>query len=142
MNRYLEILYIQKDNYLIKLKEYKDYIFIFAILFRPYNYLIKNINIKQKYIEVFNILDNEFYNNIMMYDYYKEKNYKFLLQRNIDDNKRLKDNDNLSICIICLETIDYNIKVLLCIVCNKYIGHIECVKESINIINKCPYCNS
>jgi hypothetical protein len=142
MNKYLDLLDLQKDNYLIKLTEYKDFKYIFAILFRPFNYLIKNDDIKNKYIELFNILDDIFYNNIMLYDYYKEKSYKFLLQRNIDDNKRLKNNDNINICIICLEPIDTNVKLILCIICNKYIGHINCIKESVNKLNKCPYCNS
>ena len=79
-------------------------------------------------------------NEDSIYDSHNNK-YKFLLQRAIDNKKKLKDSDDNTICVICLEQIPDNDKLILCVLCNKYIGHSTCVATSYRAIPKCPYCN-
>jgi hypothetical protein len=124
----------------LRLLEWKNFHFIFAIVFRPYNYMLKNNDLKERELELFNLLDTKFYNPIMKYDSYNGT-YKFLLHRIEEDEecKKLKDEDGRVICIVCLE--DLNGKAIYCISCKKYIGHMECIKKSATIYKKCPYCN-
>ena len=151
--RLLEIHYFKRDfdaylefannniNILIKFKNYTQYEYIFAILFRLFNYMLKNQDVQNKYPELFNIFDTLFYNSIMVYDSHNN-NYKFLLQRMTDEHRKLKDSEDNTICVICLEQLEDSSKIALCIYCNKYIGHRNCVTESYKLYNKCPYCNT
>ena len=123
-----------------KLLEWKQFEFLFVILFRPYNCMLKEPELKERELDLFNILDTKFYNAIMKYDSHNGY-YKFLLHRIEEDDecKKLKDEEGRVICVVCLD--DLVGKSILCVSCNKYIGHPECIKKSASIYQKCPYCN-
>lgn len=126
-------------NIINNFNNWKDMKYIYAILYRAFVYILKN-NKQKEYTILFYSLDTTFYNNIMYYDSLKNKyKYKFLLQRIEDDSKKLKNDEDKTICIICLEEIEG--KIVYCLSCKKYIGHIDCVQKSTIIYSKCPYCN-
>ena len=136
------LIKFMEDNmeYTMQLLDWRNMDFIFAIVFRAYNYLLKNEGIKDKHIDFFNLLDTKFYNLIMRYDSYLRE-FKFLLRRveEDDDNKRLKDEEGRVICIVCLE--DLTGKSIKCVRCEKYIGHPACITKCVAGYKKCPYCN-
>ena len=62
-DKYLE--FADKNiNLLINFKKYTDYEFIFAILFRLFNYMLKNNNIKNQYATLYNVFDIDFYKRL------------------------------------------------------------------------------
>ena len=138
-----ELLQFLEDNieFTRKMANYQHMKFIFAILFRAFAYMIKSSDSKKKHSLLYEVLDTTFFNPIMKYDSFNNK-YSFLLHRIEEDNeeqKRLKDSDDKTICVICLDNLCG--KVILCISCNKYVGHPDCIKKSAEIYKKCPYCN-
>jgi DNA-directed RNA polymerase subunit RPC12/RpoP len=63
------------------------------------------------------------------------------------NTKMLKDSENRSMCLICLENIERSrITIVECINCNKYISHVLCMYNYIlhqletDQLIKCPYC--
>jgi len=137
-----KLIKFMQDNigHTMELFNWRNYHFLFAIVFRPYNYMLKNAGCRQKYNEFFELLDTKFYNAIMLYDSYNNY-YKFLLHRVDEDDecKKLKDEDGRIICVVCLE--DLHGKSIYCICCKKYVGHPDCIKKCATIYKKCPYCN-
>jgi hypothetical protein len=77
----------------------------------------------------------------MFYDSFN-KSYKFLIHRiefEKDENKKLKNSEDKTICVVCLEELDG--KTIYCVSCNKYVGHQHCINQSLAFYPKCPHCN-
>ena len=72
-----------------------------------------------------------------------QKLAKKMAMQNYAENARcLKNEDNVSICSICIEKLSD--KIILCLACDKYIGHKDCIDKYIAKANdneiKCPNC--
>jgi hypothetical protein len=106
--------------------------------------IIIDIIILYGHIKLSEILNDLFFNDIQLYNTNINKS-NIILQKPLSITRKLLDSDNNAICIICLDNlIDNSIEnnyTYLCLNCNKYVGHKECIEECLKIINKCPYCN-
>jgi hypothetical protein len=145
----LNILHYQKKNKeLIKL--INDNLSIIKIinnnnvLSKRIIFIIIDIILLYGHIVLSELLNNLFFNDIQLYNANINKK-KILLQKPISITRKLLDSDNNAICIICLDNlVDTNIEnnyTYLCLNCNKYVGHKECIEKYLNVLNKCPYCN-
>jgi len=57
------------------------------------------------------------------------------------DPKRILDDNNQFVCIVCLEAItDPNIPVIECLSCHHYISHVRCFDQWHRIEPRCMYC--
>jgi hypothetical protein len=112
--------------------------------------LFKNDNVLKNIIPILLNVINYNYNNdlteILKELYYNEfqiyiaklHNKILVCQNPVSITRTIYDNLNKSVCLICLDEYNNN-KVVLCLNCNKYIGHFECINEIKN--PKCLYCN-
>jgi len=92
---------------------------------------IKNLTfLKEKVKSV-----NDIINLIQKFD------FEIIKTNNNNYNSFLIDNNNEKICIICLEEINNNIRMVKCNKCLKFISHINCLCEWLITKQKCPYCN-
>lgn len=57
-----------------------------------------------------------------------------------ENEKRLMDETNTFICIICSEEIDSSTSIVECHLCHKYVGHVLCVNKWFEKHSTCPYC--
>ncbi len=76
-----------------------------------------------------------------IFELIKEFDFEIIKTENKTNNSFLADNNNEKICIICLEEINNNIKMVKCNKCLRYISHINCLIPWLFNQHKCPYCN-
>jgi len=68
--------------------------------------------------------------------------FGFELVKTCENNKSyLTDTNDEKVCIICLEELNNNIKIIKCNDCLKYISHVICLHKWLMQKECCPYCN-
>jgi hypothetical protein len=137
--KYEELIRLINDNLsIIKIINNTD------VLSKRIICIIIDIIILYGNIKLSKILNDLFFNDIQLYNTNINKN-NIILQKPLSITRKLLDSNDDAICIICLDDlINTNIEnnyCYLCLNCNKYIGHKECIEDYLKIINKCPYCN-
>ena len=87
------------------------------------------------------IVMDRWYNEIMRFVHSRKPiKSPFLLQKATSSELALKDINDESTCIICLDIMKIDDIVLMCVVCKRYVGHHRCYAGQ--SWQRCPHCRS
>jgi hypothetical protein len=118
-----------------------NYIDEIKIILKYYLINEKNIIFSHEELRHLTLLKEKINNINYTFNLLNEYNFKIIKTENNNNNLFLMDHSNEKICIICLEEINNNIRMIQCNKCLKYISHINCLIKWLNEKQKCPYCN-